>query len=307
MCGCTHIRPVNDQVPSAVVRLTVPHNVLATEQYQAKSPLLKAELVKSKEMIEKETVNELHAGISQEESYGSNDMAHNHYLEEARNKRTQKEYRKFKHSVMHTSIAIGQRFSPKKSSAVYEKPNTPRSCLRWKPTGRIFKIAGLRWIPTGKMFTDNTTKVDSEPSNGSNDVITNSYECDQTLNVSAGILLLVLHKTCQLQVFSVIVIDLDAPSGSHTSSLLDHHSSSVHRGVAGLDFEESFAPVARLEAAGIHCQCRPAQKNMTVYQMDVKTAFLNGELKEKSMSSQLEGLVARTSTSCLSSEEALYG
>ncbi|GJU93685.1 hypothetical protein Tco_1318441 [Tanacetum coccineum] len=54
-----NIRPVNDQVPSAVVRLTVPHNVLATEQYQAKSHLLKAELVKSKEMIEKETYNEL--------------------------------------------------------------------------------------------------------------------------------------------------------------------------------------------------------------------------------------------------------
>ncbi|GJR00419.1 hypothetical protein Tco_0523403 [Tanacetum coccineum] len=83
-------------------------------------------------------------------------------------------------------IAIGQRFSPKKSSAVHEKPNTPRSCLRWKPTGRIFKIAGLRWIPTGKMFPDNTIKVDSEPPNGSNGDITNPYECDQTLNVSAG-------------------------------------------------------------------------------------------------------------------------
>ncbi|GKF76923.1 hypothetical protein Tco_0229393, partial [Tanacetum coccineum] len=54
-----NIRPVNDQVPSAEVHLTVPHNVLATKQYQAKSPLLKAELVKSKEMIEKETYNEL--------------------------------------------------------------------------------------------------------------------------------------------------------------------------------------------------------------------------------------------------------
>ncbi|GJT75893.1 hypothetical protein Tco_1042618 [Tanacetum coccineum] len=36
------------------------------------------------------------------------------------------------------------------------------------------------------MFTDSTTKVDSEPPNGSNDDITNPYECDQTLNVSAG-------------------------------------------------------------------------------------------------------------------------
>ncbi|GKB76323.1 hypothetical protein Tco_0943218 [Tanacetum coccineum] len=66
---------------------------------------------------------------------------------------------------------------------------TPRSCLRLKPTGRIFKtisLAGLRWIPTGKMFTDSTTKVDSEPPNGSNDDITNPYECNQTLYFSAG-------------------------------------------------------------------------------------------------------------------------
>ncbi|GJV07326.1 hypothetical protein Tco_1344982 [Tanacetum coccineum] len=40
-------------------------------------------------------------------------------------------------------IAIGQRFSPKKSSAVHEKSNTPRSCPRWKPTGRISKIVVL--------------------------------------------------------------------------------------------------------------------------------------------------------------------
>ncbi|GJT48780.1 hypothetical protein Tco_0974937 [Tanacetum coccineum] len=85
-------------------------------------------------------------------------------------------------------ISKGYRFSPNKSSAVHEKPNTPRSCIRWKPTGRTFKNAGLRWIPTRKMFTDSTTKVDSEPPNGSNDDITNPYECDQTLNVSAGTL-----------------------------------------------------------------------------------------------------------------------
>ncbi|GJZ83406.1 hypothetical protein Tco_0648579 [Tanacetum coccineum] len=94
---------------------------------------------------------------------------------------------------------IGQRFSPIKSSAVHEKPNTPRSCLRWKPMGRIFKIAGLRWIPTGKMFTDNTTKVDSEPPNGSNDDITNPYECNQTLNVSAGTTNLSADDVCSHQ------------------------------------------------------------------------------------------------------------
>ncbi|GJW87083.1 hypothetical protein Tco_0162423 [Tanacetum coccineum] len=83
-------------------------------------------------------------------------------------------------------IGIGQRFSLNKSSAVHEKPHTPRSCLRWKPTGRIFKTVSLRWIPTGKMFTDSTTKIDSKLPNGSNDDITNLYECNQTLYFSAG-------------------------------------------------------------------------------------------------------------------------
>nr|GEU52071.1 hypothetical protein [Tanacetum cinerariifolium] len=85
-------------------------------------------------------------------------------------------------------IVIEQRFPPNKSSVVHEKPKTLRSCLRWKSTGRIFKIVGLRWIPTGKMFTDSTTKVDSKPPNGSNKDITNPYKCKQTLNVNAGTL-----------------------------------------------------------------------------------------------------------------------
>ncbi|GJV85494.1 hypothetical protein Tco_1525392 [Tanacetum coccineum] len=40
-------------------------------------------------------------------------------------------------------IFTGHRFSPNKTSAVYEK-TSPRSDLRWKPTGRIFKTVGLR-------------------------------------------------------------------------------------------------------------------------------------------------------------------
>ncbi|GKC58042.1 hypothetical protein Tco_1085640 [Tanacetum coccineum] len=76
--------------------------------------------------------------------------------------------------------------SIKKTSVVHEKTMTPRSCLRWKPTGKIFKTVGLRWVPTGKIFTYSTTNVDSEPQNGSNDDITNQYECNQTLDVSAA-------------------------------------------------------------------------------------------------------------------------
>ncbi|GKD93751.1 retrovirus-related pol polyprotein from transposon TNT 1-94, partial [Tanacetum coccineum] len=52
-----------------------------------------------------------------------------------------------------------------------------------------------------------------------------------------------------------------------------------YRQEEGIDFEESFAPVARIEAIRIFI-ANAASKNMTIYQMDVKTAFLNGELKE---------------------------
>nr|GEV69698.1 hypothetical protein [Tanacetum cinerariifolium] len=48
----------------------------------------------------------------------------------------------------------------------------------------------------------------------------------------------------------------------------------------GIDFEESFDPVARLEAIRIFL-AYVAYKNMVVYQMDVKTVFLNGNLREE--------------------------
>nr|GEY37219.1 hypothetical protein [Tanacetum cinerariifolium] len=47
----------------------------------------------------------------------------------------------------------------------------------------------------------------------------------------------------------------------------------------GIDFEESFAPVARMEAIKIFL-AYAAHKSVTVFQMDVKTAFLHGSLKE---------------------------
>nr|GEV32628.1 retrovirus-related Pol polyprotein from transposon TNT 1-94 [Tanacetum cinerariifolium] len=50
----------------------------------------------------------------------------------------------------------------------------------------------------------------------------------------------------------------------------------------GIDFEESFALVARIEAIRIFV-ANAANKNMMIFQMDVKTAFLNGEIKEEKM------------------------
>nr|GEV97946.1 hypothetical protein [Tanacetum cinerariifolium] len=63
-----------------------------------------------------------------------------------------------------------------------------------------------------------------------------------------------------------------------------------YRQEKGIDFEESFAPVARIEAIRIFI-VNAASKNMTIYQTDVKTAFLNGELKKEVYVSQSEGFV----------------
>nr|GFC34689.1 copia protein [Tanacetum cinerariifolium] len=63
-----------------------------------------------------------------------------------------------------------------------------------------------------------------------------------------------------------------------------------YRQEEGINFEESFAPVARIEAIRIFI-ANAASRNMTVYQMDVKTAFLNGELKEEVYVSQPESFV----------------
>ncbi|GKE92493.1 retrovirus-related pol polyprotein from transposon TNT 1-94 [Tanacetum coccineum] len=61
-------------------------------------------------------------------------------------------------------------------------------------------------------------------------------------------------------------------------------------GGKGIDFEESFASIVRIEAIRIFV-ANAANKNMTIYQMDVKTAFLNGELEEEVYVSQPEGFV----------------
>nr|GEU74753.1 retrovirus-related Pol polyprotein from transposon TNT 1-94 [Tanacetum cinerariifolium] len=58
----------------------------------------------------------------------------------------------------------------------------------------------------------------------------------------------------------------------------------------GIDFEESFAPVARLEAVRIFV-AYAAHKYFPIYQMDIKTGFLNGPLKEEVYVAQPDGFV----------------
>nr|GFA16554.1 retrovirus-related Pol polyprotein from transposon TNT 1-94 [Tanacetum cinerariifolium] len=80
-----------------------------------------------------------------------------------------------------------------------------------------------------------------------------------------------------------------------------------YRQEEGIDFEESFAPVARLEAIRIFL-AYAAHKNMVVYQMDMKTAFLNCNLREDVYVSQPDGFVDSDNPNHVYKlKKALYG
>nr|GFA24008.1 retrovirus-related Pol polyprotein from transposon TNT 1-94 [Tanacetum cinerariifolium] len=80
-----------------------------------------------------------------------------------------------------------------------------------------------------------------------------------------------------------------------------------YRQEEGIKFDESFALVARLEAIRIFL-AYAAHKNMVVYQMDVKTAFLNGNLREDIYVSQSNGFVDQENPNHVYKlKKALYG
>lgn len=60
--------------------------------------------------------------------------------------------------------------------------------------------------------------------------------------------------------------------------------------VEGIDFEEIFAPVARLEAIRMFL-AYSTYTGYKVYQMDVKSTFLNGNLEEEVYMEQPEGFL----------------
>ncbi|GJZ00103.1 retrovirus-related pol polyprotein from transposon TNT 1-94 [Tanacetum coccineum] len=112
-----------------------------------------------------------------------------------------------------------------------------------------------------------------------------------------------LHQIDRLQVWELV----DKPFGKNViklkwlwknkkdedQTIIRNKSRLVAKGYAqeeGIDFEESFAPVARLKAVRIFV-AYVAHKSFPIYQMDVKTTFLNGPLKEEVYVAQPDGFV----------------
>nr|GEW46978.1 hypothetical protein [Tanacetum cinerariifolium] len=81
-----------------------------------------------------------------------------------------------------------------------------------------------------------------------------------------------------------------------------------YRQEEGIDFEESFAPVARMEAIRIFL-AYAAHKSFTVFQMDVQTAFLHGTLKEDVHDSgfKLTGFSDADYTGCKDTFKSTFG
>ncbi|KAJ9542143.1 hypothetical protein OSB04_028649 [Centaurea solstitialis] len=80
-----------------------------------------------------------------------------------------------------------------------------------------------------------------------------------------------------------------------------------YRQQEGIDYDETFAPVARLEAIRMFL-AYAAYKDFTVFQMDVKTAFLYGHLKEEVYVAQPEGFVHKEHPDYVYVlDKALYG
>nr|GEZ31856.1 hypothetical protein [Tanacetum cinerariifolium]GEZ74929.1 hypothetical protein [Tanacetum cinerariifolium] len=75
----------------------------------------------------------------------------------------------------------------------------------------------------------------------------------------------------------------------------------------GIDYDETFAPVAQIKAICLFL-AYAAHKDFTVYQMDVKTAFLNRILKEEVYVGQPLGFVSKQYPDHVYAlDKALYG
>ncbi|KAJ4820349.1 polyprotein [Rhynchospora pubera] len=93
-------------------------------------------------------------------------------------------------------------------------------------------------------------------------------------------------------------------------SILKHKARLVAKGYAqkqGIDYEETFSPVARFETIRL-LMAVAAQLKQPVYQFDVKSAFLNGELMEEVYVDQPEGFEVKGKENWVYRlSKALYG
>ncbi|GJR71146.1 retrovirus-related pol polyprotein from transposon TNT 1-94 [Tanacetum coccineum] len=188
----------------------------------------------------------------------------------------------------------------------------------WKPTGKVFTKMGYIWRPTDHPLENIIGDLDRPVSTRLQihkqalfcyydafltSVEPKNYKDALTQACWIEAMQEELHEFERLEVWELVpppdkvfVISLKwiyKVKLDELGGILKNKARLVARGYRqeeGIDFEESFAPVARLEAIRIFLAFA-AHMNMVIYQMDVKTAFLNGNLREEVYVSQPDGFV----------------
>nr|GEU82628.1 uncharacterized mitochondrial protein AtMg00810-like [Tanacetum cinerariifolium] len=316
------IRPIYDEEPMTEVQLTAECNIFAIGQQHTEQP----KIINGRR-VDHESRN----NSKKMPRFSSNDMVHNHYLDEAR-KNTQERDGNSKTSLMPSarfqSTADGSKPKPRSNNqtsrslmvsncsyvtimvvpkADYSKSSTSFSdskdffcstCYKCifnanhdacitkilkevnsrakshphktrnskKPVkqkshtqkpGRQF-FTGYRWIPTGKLFDSCTRKDDSEPTHGRTSQFDRLDVCE-----------LVDRPLCK-NIINMKWIWKNKRDKENT--VIRNKSCLVAKGYAqkeGIDFEASFAPVARPDIIHATCYCaryqaKPTGKHLTV-------------------------------------------
>jgi hypothetical protein len=97
---------------------------------------------------------------------------------------------------------------------------------------------------------------------------------------------------------------------NEVGEIIKHKARLVARGFVqqeGIDFDEVFSPVARMESMRL-LLALVSQEGWQVHHMDVKSAFLNGDMKEEVYVRQPVGfIIAGQEGKVLRLRKALYG
>ncbi|GKF02438.1 retrovirus-related pol polyprotein from transposon TNT 1-94, partial [Tanacetum coccineum] len=136
-------------------------------------------------------------------------------------------------------------------------------------------------------------------------ILKNDFEASSSSDVIPTVMQTDAPNSEHVTTSSIYKVKLDELGGilKNKARLVTH----VYIQKEGIDFEESFAPVARLDAIRI-LLAYVAHMNMVVYQMDVKTTFLNDIPREEVYVNQPDGFVDQDNPNHVYKlKKALYG
>nr|GEZ39665.1 retrovirus-related Pol polyprotein from transposon TNT 1-94 [Tanacetum cinerariifolium] len=196
-------------------------------------------------------------------------------------------------------------------SALCYPTNNSEDLGKPQPTADIGIFAGYApsrkvQVPVNSAGTPSSTTIDQDaPSPSISPSSTTLQSPSLHQGVAAESTLIEDNPVAPVDYNPFINVFASEPSSDASSS--EDLVAKGYRQEEGINFKESFAQVACIEAIRIFI-ANAASKNMTIYQMDVKTAFLNGKLKEEVYVSQSEGFVDLDHpTHIYRLKKALYG